>query len=65
MSDDEIKATELAALELMGNDQEAAEKWLNSPIDILGSMTPLEHVKKHGNEDVLELIGRLQHGVFS
>jgi putative toxin-antitoxin system antitoxin component (TIGR02293 family) len=55
-----------AALELFGGDNEAAVDWLRTPKDILCDETPLVHAKTEiGARDVEDLIGRLQHGVFS
>lgn len=50
----------------MQNDEKAAQEWLNTPKDLLDSMTPLEWVESGKDETTIEdLIGRLEHGVFS
>lgn len=44
----------------------ATAKWLTEPRRILGGDTPLEHARTHeGATDVIQLIGRIKHGVFS
>ena len=54
------------AVELMNGDEQAANTWLNEPKPILNSETPLAHAATEiGARDVEDLIGRLQHGVFS
>lgn len=64
----ELDLTELKrqTLELFDGDQNAATKWLNEELPILGNKSPLECAKSaEGIEEVLMLIGRIQHGVFS
>nr|WP_259374668.1 MbcA/ParS/Xre antitoxin family protein [Pseudomonas aeruginosa] len=41
-------------------DQEAAEDWLHHPLPALGGVPPIQAPL----EMVLDLIGRLEHGVF-
>ncbi|MDH5354745.1 MAG: DUF2384 domain-containing protein [Gammaproteobacteria bacterium] len=54
-----------ALIMMQGNDQ-AAIQWLRTPLDILAGDSPLDHsVTELGARDVEELIGRIEHGVFS
>jgi putative toxin-antitoxin system antitoxin component (TIGR02293 family) len=54
------------ALELMNGDNDAALNWLRTSLPILGGESPLKHAQTEiGARDVEDLIGRLQHGVFS
>lgn len=50
-----------AAVSLFEGDLEAAEKWLSQPLPALGGLTPIQAPL----EEVLDLIGRLEHGVFT
>jgi putative toxin-antitoxin system antitoxin component (TIGR02293 family) len=54
------------ALELFEGDDEAARRWLSSPQLALGGAVPLDlaHTEM-GAREVEDLIGRLEHGVFS
>ena len=55
-----------AATELMNGDREAANRWLLTPLSIFGNASPFDHAKsKTGEKDVMNLIGRITHGVFS
>lgn len=55
-----------SARELMEGDEDAARRWLNSPLRILGNNTPIDHAKTEvGAREVEKLIRRLEHGVFS
>ncbi|EPG9352115.1 DUF2384 domain-containing protein [Pseudomonas aeruginosa] len=49
-----------AAVSLFEGDQEAAEDWLHHPLPALGGVPPIQAPL----EMVLDLIGRLEHGVF-
>lgn len=54
------------ALELMNGDNDAAINWLRASLPILGDESPLKHAQTEiGARDVEDLIGRLQHGIFS
>lgn len=54
------------AVDLMQGDKDAAISWLRTPKDILGGESPLEHATTEiGARDVEDLMGRIQHGVFS
>jgi putative toxin-antitoxin system antitoxin component (TIGR02293 family) len=56
-----IDATE----QLFESDREAAREWLNRPARGLGGKTPISLLHTEtGARDVLQLIGRLEHGVF-
>lgn len=51
---------------LFEGDVEAAKRWLHSPQRALGGAVPLDMAKTEvGAREVEELIGRLEHGVFS
>jgi putative toxin-antitoxin system antitoxin component (TIGR02293 family) len=46
--------------------KEHFESWLQTPKRTLGNKIPLELAKtKQGSEQVLNLLGRIEHGVFS
>ena len=54
------------AIELMDGDSEAAAAWLMKPSRALGGKTPLDYADTEpGAREVMGLIGRLEHGVFS
>lgn len=54
------------ALELFEGDEEAARQWLAQPQRALGGRIPLEVAKTDiGARQVENLIGRLEHGVFT
>ncbi len=55
-----------AALGLFSNDLDRAKRWLNSPDDLFDGATPLEFSDTEpGALYVLDIIGRLEHGVFN
>ena len=54
------------AVALHDGDEEAARAWLKSPARALGGETPLEHAETEvGAREVENLIGRLEHGVYT
>jgi putative toxin-antitoxin system antitoxin component (TIGR02293 family) len=54
------------SLDLFEGDRAAAGRWLNAPIKGLGGQTPLALTQTElGAREVEDLIGRLEHGVFS
>lgn len=54
------------ALELFEGDSSSVIQWLTSPQKALGEQTPLAHARTEvGAREVEELVGRLEHGVFS
>ena len=54
------------AMELFESDRDAAVTWLNTPREALSTHTPLEYSRTElGAREVENLIGRLEHGVFS
>lgn len=54
------------ALDLFDGNQARALGWLSSPKKELGNETPLEYSRTEvGAREVENLIGRLEHGVFS
>jgi len=57
---------EYAANELMDGDCDAAIRWLQTPLEIFGGQPPIEHaLSKFGENEVMNLIGRLADGVFT
>jgi putative toxin-antitoxin system antitoxin component (TIGR02293 family) len=54
------------ALELFEGDRDAAVEWLTTPQLALGGVPPLDVARTDvGTREVENLIGRLEHGVFS
>lgn len=53
-----------AAVELFEGDRTAAERWLYQGVRGLGGKRPID-VMEVDPEQVLNLIGRLEHGVLS
>jgi putative toxin-antitoxin system antitoxin component (TIGR02293 family) len=54
------------ATELFEGNSPAASAWFQQPVEGLGGCTPLEMAETEvGAREVEELIGRLEHGVFS
>jgi putative toxin-antitoxin system antitoxin component (TIGR02293 family) len=54
------------AVELFGGDAPAARRWLTKPNKLLEDKTPYEFAATEaGARFVAEVIGRLEHGVFS
>lgn len=46
--------------------EEMAHKWLKTALPVLGNQTPLQAVSnRFGAELVLDLLGRIEHGVYS
>lgn len=55
-----------AAVQLFGGHKEEATQWLSRPVKGLGNIAPITLLAtESGALDVLDLIGRLEHGVFS
>lgn len=55
-----------AAVQLFGGSKENATLWLSRPVKGLGNIAPITLLAtESGALDVLDLIGRLEHGVFS
>ncbi|WP_082856495.1 type II RES/Xre toxin-antitoxin system antitoxin [Marinomonas atlantica] len=55
-----------AALDLFNQDPQKTEQWLNTPAIALGNVSPSDYAKNPlGQEAVLDLIGRIKHGVIS
>lgn len=55
-----------AALDLFGGDQDEAREWLLSPVRGLNNSRPIDYARTDfGAREVRNLIGRLEHGVFS
>ncbi len=54
------------ALGLFGGDLDKARRWLSTPKVALGGETPLDYAQVEvGAREVLDLIGRIEHGVPS
>ncbi len=54
------------AAELHDGDEVAARAWLNKPARALDGETPLDHADTEaGAREVEQLIGRLEHGVYT
>jgi putative toxin-antitoxin system antitoxin component (TIGR02293 family) len=52
--------------QLFDGDRDAARQWLTSPIKGLGSARPIDYAQTElGAREVRNLIGRLEHGIFS
>ena len=46
--------------------EDTAHKWLKTSLPVLGNKTPLQAVSnRFGAELVLDLLGRIEHGVYS
>ena len=55
-----------AAIELFESDEERARKWLNHPVKGLGGKRPVDMaITSAETEAAIDLIGRLEHGVFA
>ncbi len=53
-------------LDLFEDDADLARQWLSSPQSVLGGAIPLDLARTEtGSREVDDLIGRLEHGVFS
>ena len=53
------------AKEIFGS-QENAVKWLKSPNSVLGGITPVQAMSsRFGAEEVMDILGRIEYGVFS
>ncbi|MBK7704354.1 MAG: DUF2384 domain-containing protein [Acidobacteria bacterium] len=54
------------SFDLFDGDREAARRWLTTPNRALGGRTPLDLASTEtGAREVEDLIGRLEHGVFT
>jgi putative toxin-antitoxin system antitoxin component (TIGR02293 family) len=54
------------AIELFEGDSAGARSWLATPLTVLDARTPLDLVRTEvGAREVEDLIGRLEHGVFT
>jgi putative toxin-antitoxin system antitoxin component (TIGR02293 family) len=55
-----------AALQLFGGDSDATRDWLTAPVRGLNHARPIDYAQSdYGAREVRNLIGRLEHGVFS
>ncbi|KGE77229.1 antitoxin Xre/MbcA/ParS toxin-binding domain-containing protein [Halomonas salina] len=61
-SQQEESAVWRAATELFEGDRDAAERWLHREAKGLGGKRPID-VMQEDPQQVLDLIGRLEHGV--
>lgn len=47
-------------------DEQRANRWLKTPLRALGGHAPLEYAESElGAQEVMNLLGRIEHGVFS
>ena len=61
-----VAAIYRAALELFEGDKDAAKDWLKRPAKALGGESPFTQLDTQaGADNVRDLIGRLEHGVFT
>jgi hypothetical protein len=59
------EAIRCRALEVFGDEASAAE-WLTTKITAMGGQTPIDTLmRSNGEEEVLAVLGRIEHGVFS
>jgi len=65
MKKDDIPADILEkAVRVIGN-EDNARKWLYSPKRVLNGMIPADHAQtEEGAEEVRQILGRMEHGVF-
>lgn len=55
-----------AAVNLFEGDQEAAEAWLKAPAPSLGGQKPIDLLNtEEGKRQVLDLINRIEYGVYT
>lgn len=60
-----VKRVTDRAIEVLGS-LEKAEQWLSLPNQALGGRTPLSVLEsENGEEEVLTILGRIDHGIFS
>lgn len=61
-----VAAAYRSALQLFEGEAESARRWLNEPAKTLGGDSPLQHLDAEaGAAEVQDLIGRLEHGVYT
>ena len=61
-----VAAAYRRALQLFEGEAEAAWRWLSEPAKALGDDSPLQHLDTEaGAAEVRDLIGRLEHGVYT
>lgn len=59
------KSVSKAVLDLFHGDEKTAADWLSSPCKALGNINPIDSIAMTGDDkDVLDVIGRLVHGIF-
>jgi uncharacterized protein (DUF2384 family) len=59
-----IRRLRSRAAEILGGAR-AADEWLNSPLPVLGGLSPLAHAAQHSHGELFGILGRIEHGVFS
>ena len=62
---DEADLVRRQALRLFLYDIAAVEEWIATPMALFDGRSPLEHIEHGGYGDVVDLLGRIEHGVFS
>ncbi len=56
----------LLAVELFDGNEENARNWFDKPNRALNGISPKERIQMEGGEQaVTDLIGRLEHGIFT
>lgn len=55
-----------AAIELFEGDSDRAELWLSTPLPAIGNEIPIHYVDTPERaQQILDIIGRLEHGVWT
>lgn len=55
-----------AAIELFEGDSDSAELWLSTPLPAIGNEIPIHYVDTPERaQQILDIIGRLEHGVWT
>ncbi len=63
---DRLHKIQLASLEFFEGNNESAQEWMKQPVKGLGNKRPIDMVCTDADtKTVLDLIGCLDHGVFS
>jgi len=55
-----------AAVELFEGDREMAENWMSKPLPAIGNEIPINYIDTPERaQQLLDIIGRLEHGVWN
>jgi putative toxin-antitoxin system antitoxin component (TIGR02293 family) len=61
-----LESIRIAAIELFEGDIESAETWLNTERKSFKNRKPIQMIRSDAEyQEVIDFIGRLEHGVFS